>query len=591
MLAGLRRTFLQVVSLSVLVFFAPISTAAANPGTVVRWERIGHISDHPIAWLAMPPDGPTTGPLFASAVDGNPSFVLDDQSKGGGATRRSRDGGNTWEAAAPAPGRIVLPPGGTPAFSLTRDALFRSADAGGSWTSVVSVPADELLFSPSFRQDGVVFLHSADQLWRSVDQGQTWTNLDPGAGQIVSAVRLSPMFASDHTVFAGVISARPGRSREQSATDNEDSLGLLVSQDGGITWTSISDGLQIDGDPYRQVLDVALSPNFASDQTLYVSSLGPRTSAPPEINPGLCQPCSLPWTAVFRSHDAGATWDVVDQRWLPRYTDRASLRVSPAFGTDQTLTYSLNVSGAAPSQTGCLDWVSSDGGDSWNELDMNTSGAGLCSVRIASIAGTTVLLGYEPPYYLSNLPNHNIRRSLDGGATWTTLAPPGDSLVGGYFGELTQRQVVLRDAVFQATSNGDLWEYAAFPPCAIQPILSFGQVWTNHVGWQESAGCPVAPERSVQLQTLQKDVPGWGPTAYYWTPGLDVCVQVHRDYLDHVQGGTPSSASNACGGTGDSQVVGSILSFANGKYWLYVQDSPGHALVVSSDGSVLEVTP
>src|SRR5262249_32822832 len=149
------------------------------------------------------PDGLASGVLFARSVDSKTGYVLNSQPLSGGSTRRSRDGGKTWETGPDAPGRGGLPPGGTPAFRVTQDGGFRSTDAGGTWTSVLSQAAEEIVFSPGFHQDGTAFVRGGDQLWRSTDSGATWSSLDPGAGQAIVAVRLSPGFASDRTLFVG----------------------------------------------------------------------------------------------------------------------------------------------------------------------------------------------------------------------------------------------------------------------------------------------------------------------------------------------------------------------------------------------------
>ncbi len=588
---------LLVLTLTVLQPSAPspAAIAMADPADVLRWDLVGHIADQPIAWLAVPPDGLASGVLFARAVDSSTTFIVDGQTNGqpgAAVTRRSRDGGKTWDRVPEAPGRMILPPGGAPAFSLARDALYRSIDAGQTWNSVAPLQADELLFSPNFKQDGVVFLRGSDHLWRSTDGGLTWTNLDPGAGQSIAAVRLSPAYGSDHTLFVGADSARPsGLGKNPPPTDNADSLGVLVSADGGTSWASVADGLQIDATPYRQIVDIAISPNFSTDQTLYVSGLGPWQ--PPDRPSSLCSSCMTPRVGMFRSHDAGASWEAVNQLSFQTNIGGGSLSASPGYADDHMVSESLSQRGAAPSQSGCSLAVSADGGDSWHEAKASSNGAGLCGMGIVRAAASTVLLAYQPPYYLSAGPNRNIEHSRDGGASWTMLAPPGDGLVNGLAEDLAQRQTVLSDRVLQATQNGDLWDYGPFPPCAIQPTLGFGQVWTQQPEWQDSAGCPLAQEQPVQINAEHKDLPVQGPTDVYWTPDGSACVQVTHDVQSRVQGSAVNPAN--CADPPEQQLPGSILRFRNGQYWLYIADAPGHGVVVNSNSAphpaALELTP
>jgi photosystem II stability/assembly factor-like uncharacterized protein len=590
--ASLPR-LLARLCLSSLLAVLPAFTAPALADVatnVLRWDLVGHIADQPIEWLAVPPDGLSSGVLFARSVETSTNYVLNHQ-VASGSTRRSLDAGKSWETIADAPGRVVLPPGGSPAFSLALDAVYRSTDAGSTWDRVSSVAAAELLFSPGFRQDGTVFLHGGDQLWRSTDAGLTWTDLDPGAGQAIVAVRLSPAFASDNTLVVGADSARPTGTRGNPLgappSDDADSLGVLISNDGGTTWSSLSDGLQIDGAPYRQVLDIAISPNFASDQSLYVSSLGPWQM--PDAALG-CPRCVTPSSAVFRTHDGGANWDAVNERSFVTYPAGGAL--SAALGPDNNtvLTESFSMRGSAPSQARCDLFVSTDSGDSWQIARAPGQSSGLCDVgAIAAAAGTSAVLAYQGPYYLSNEPNRNIEHSLDGGATWAQLSPPGDGLVNGFQSDLEQRQVILSDRVFQATQKGDLWQYAPLPPCAIQPTLGFGQVWQQHPEWQDAAGCPTAEEQPVQLQTRHQDLGASGSADTYWTSDGTACAQVRRDARGQLSA-APVSAST-CTGTSDQQLSGALLPLANSQYWLYIADAPEHGLVVSSMHAVLEVTP
>jgi photosystem II stability/assembly factor-like uncharacterized protein len=558
--------------------------AMADGTDVLRWQLVGHIADKPVEWLAIPPDGLSGGVLFARVLEGPGTFAIGAR-PGPGSTRRSRDGGQIWDAVPDPPGRVLLPPGGVPAFSLGMDGVYRSTDTGDTWSRVTSQPgvgeAQELLFSPAFQRDGIAFLRGADQLWRTTDSGATWTNLDPGQGQVISTVRLSPAFASDHTIFVGAVSARPdGRSHIPPPTDYNDSLGVLVSQDAGASWTSVADGLQIDGSPYHQVVELGVSANFAQDQTLLASALGPWQ--PPRGSIG-----ALPTLALFRSSDGGASWDVVDQAPQRSFFVDSTLRLSPAFGGDHTLEYGFSQMGGSPSSSLCFLNASGDAGDSWTSAEPPLQSAGMCAIGVMHAADATALIGYVRPYYLSSLPNRNIYRSLDGGASWSMLSPPGDGLIRGYQDDLIQRQVILADRVFQATQQGDLWEYGAFPPCAIQPVLGFGQVWSQNAVWQEGAGCPVAEEQAVDVHTRRANASGLPPTDYYWiNTGDAACVEVSTDFTGMLRAGSADAAKN-CAGAGERTVPGALQRFQNGQFWLYVADAPDHRLVINSQGGVV----
>lgn len=269
------------------------------------------------------------------------------------------------------------------------------------------------------------------------------------------------------------------------------------------------------------------------------------------------------------------------------YALGSTLNLSPAFAADRTLLSTLSLGGAAPSSYGCSSEVSTDGGGSWQAAEQQTLGAGLCGIGLLHAAGTTVLLAYQRPYYLSSGPNRDVVHSLDGGATWTILAPPGDGLALGFQPDLAQRQAVLPDRVLQATERGDLWAYAEFAPCANQPVLGFGQVWVQHRDWQESAGCPLGPERPVQVQASHDAANNFDT---YWTSAPDaVCVRVSSDYLGNVHSSVLRVGQD-CGGAGDRRLGGALLAFPNGQFWLYVPAGPGQGLVITSQGGVASVS-
>lgn len=143
---------------------------------------------------------------------------------------------------------------------------------------------DRLVLSSSFASDGTLFALAQNRNWdsppslfRSTDRGDTWQrvrqNIGVGWGRwITTRLVLSPSFGADGTLYAANLD------------------GLLRSTDRGDAWEvvySYDEVAEGNFEPW-----VALSPNFATDHTLFTSKV-----------------CG----GVYRSNDGGDTWREVSQ--------------------------------------------------------------------------------------------------------------------------------------------------------------------------------------------------------------------------------------------------------------------------------------
>src|SRR5215212_10118389 len=112
-------------------------------------------------------------------------------------------------------------------MAVTPTGLFRSEDGGRSWAAMGrerSLPlAQQVVASPGFAQDGTLFSAAHDGLYRSEDRGRSWRLVLIG---VVLTVALSPTFEDDGLVFVG------------TAED-----GILRSEDRGTTWSGANAGL------------------------------------------------------------------------------------------------------------------------------------------------------------------------------------------------------------------------------------------------------------------------------------------------------------------------------------------------------------
>ncbi len=142
-----------------------------------------------------------------------------------------------------------LPQGGT---------LLLSKDGGQTWSRAGSGLPDapgviDAAFSPEFARDQTLFAATLRGVYRSTDGGQSWQPASAGLTDLwVAQVIVSPAYARKPVLFARTFEG-----------------GLHRSVDGGQSWTWING--------YSRHLDeraytLALSPDFASDQTVYMST-------------------------------------------------------------------------------------------------------------------------------------------------------------------------------------------------------------------------------------------------------------------------------------------------------------------------------
>jgi hypothetical protein len=121
---------------------------------------------------------------------------------------------------------------------------------------------------------------------------------------------------------------------------------------------------------YKAVKNVAISPTFALDRTLYAFGLGLSDTA----DSGR-PPIYVDRAAIFRSQDAGATWEMSQE--FPR-ANRGGVTVllamSPFYATDGMAFYVHWIyPSPSPSSSGCTAWQTADAGVTWRMVRSMTS--------------------------------------------------------------------------------------------------------------------------------------------------------------------------------------------------------------------------
>ena len=219
-----------------------------------------------------------------------------------------------------------------------------------------------------------------------------WQLSDGPRGGSVAALALSPDYANDRTVFAGL------RGR-----------GIYRSIDGGETW-------QPSGLSDQVIVDLAISPHYATDQTLFAAA----GLSPAGFN-------------IFRSTDGGATWQTPYLTPYPYgFKPLIGLSISPDFASDHTL-YALN---------GAETYKSSDSG-----LTFYKAGGWFASHTIMNLVLSP---GYDVDHTLfAGVKNDQLYKSIDGGAHWSPAALGGDisalAISSNYGGDQTVGAVTAID--------------------------------------------------------------------------------------------------------------------------------------------------
>jgi len=317
----------------------------------------------------------------------------------GGVFYRSADGGVTWVGRATgigfnSPINALEPSPGYPVdqtiFLGSGGGTYKSTNRGDVWTLVHSgYSVQALAVSPDFGTDGTVF--SGLQLagvYKTTDSGTTWNTANSGLPSTqIRSLAVSPGFAADQTVFAGILGNGVYKSNNGGTTWSAANTGIasltplslaispfyasdhtvfVATTDGqysgggpfyhvyrsvnnGTTWTQADSGLS------GAISKLAISPQFASDQTLYAVTSG----------------------GIYKSTNSGNSWTRVNTA-----TTGNSVVLSPVYSSDQTLfagIYADNV------------YRSTNGGSSWNP-----SSSSFATVRQLSA------LSISPAYYLDS---------------------------------------------------------------------------------------------------------------------------------------------------------------------------------------------
>ncbi len=261
-----------------------------------------------------------------------------------------------------------------------------------------------LAISPNFAQDNLCFAASSLGLYRSEDGGQTWRSAYDSLNLTMSLTTTAIAFSPDFTMDKSLFAAVPGH--------------ILRSTDGGHTWRASAIA-----NPAPQTSALVVSPAFAFDGILLLGTLE---------------------DGVFRSTDRGEHWSSGNFGLLDLSVN--CIAISPDFAKDETL--------FAGTQTGLF--CSINGGRAWREVSMPTGFAPILSLTLSPLfdQDRTVFAGTD---------SLGLYRSDDRGLTWSAFGPmvgasPINQIVlSSDFRNQPEVLVVLPDGLLFSHDNGQTW--------------------------------------------------------------------------------------------------------------------------------------
>jgi len=400
------------------VFISP--TFDRDQTVFVCHEVLHRSTDGGETWVSSFPDISDLALSPAYASDGTAFGWSDD-----GGVLRSRDGGETWQ---PANAGLALTEYGAGRLLVSSDysasqtvyfiwdpgnsdaptQFFRSTDGAASWERLPGNPP-EAVTPFELSADGTAFL-ALDQGARlvrwQIDKVPWQAASQPPLGEIeIGELVLSPEFAQDRTLYA-----------------LSNGAGILRSTDAGLTWTDT-------GFPLRSVSAmpaelVAVSPDslfMGTPLGLYrhdddsgwnlldgglptgVSVHGPEVGADGSLR--VLAEDQGEGQRLYLSTDGGQTWTQPIPP-LPQPVAAEDLRLSPSFATDHTAI-------VAPGWE--QPWRTVGGGP-WERFGP----PGEWAVSALHLAPTFDRDGL----IFMQLDDATLRRSRDGGDTWTTIDGP-----------------------------------------------------------------------------------------------------------------------------------------------------------------------
>ncbi|MGF1539082.1 MAG: YCF48-related protein [Pleurocapsa sp.] len=383
---------------------------------------------------------------------------------------KSTNGGRSWRDVNVGKGatsirNIAISPNyqddSTVAISTIYQGVYLSRDRGASWTPInrglgsdrllkqnLIAETGNLVFSPDYSSDNTILASSWGNLAKTTNQGKFWHKFwVPKPLRRDSYMVVSPNYASDQ--------AKPGSKADRTVYLVTLPGKILQSTDGGKNFSLVGEI----GQQAAFIPSLAISPNFARDQTLYIGNFT---------------------GGVYKSVDAGATWQRIEG--LVAQDDYVKLAISPNYQSDQAKPGS-KADRTVFAGTAKGLFVTQDGGTSWRKL------AGIAYGGDSYIENIAVSPNYQSDQakpgskadrtFLVSVRGEGLFKTADGGATFTQV---GDYLTGElmFSPAYSVDQTIYGSSgaeLYRSTNGGDTWQTIVVP----QPDYNFLTILAHFV--------------------------------------------------------------------------------------------------------------
>ena len=290
--------------------------------------------------------------------------------------------------------------------------------------------------------------------WTGPAEANIWSFTSDGMyGGSISQLAISPDFVNDRTIFAAC------------GPDVLLSSGIFRSTDGGITWSWVLSDIPM------PVVEIELSPNYASDQTIFVIT---------EMFGG------NPSGVILKSVDGGINWEYIrldSSSGTDSFGTLSGIAFSPDYVNDQTVFVGDHIGNLFKSTDAGVSWQfinrpdtlplkltispdftedrilfaahggvlkSTDGGESWTiSRGAWSRGIKLLVISPNFAADSTVFAGtYDDGVY----------KTTDAGSTWVQVnegLPYGPGLHDGDIRALVVSPDFARDSTIFAVTDGE----------------------------------------------------------------------------------------------------------------------------------------